>query len=211
MMVFATILETSIPEITGQIVDTLFADERSSNNAFIYSLALFIVIGLSSLFALTSISASSWISNKVIMDLRVDMFSKVLTLPKKYFDNNTTGQILSKLTFDVEQISAAASGIWLDLIKSSLTVGILTGYLFYKNYLLSLTLLVLLPLVYLAVKLSTTRIRNSSKKVQESMGKMTHLLDENISGNDLIKIYQAQNSETNKFLNIINTIRQQRF
>ena len=211
MMVFATVLETSIPEITGQIVDTLFADERSSNNAFIYSLALFIVIGLSSLFALTSISASSWISNKVIMDLRVDMFSKLLTLPKKYFDNNTTGQTLSKLTFDVEQISAAASGIWLDLIKSSLTVGILTGYLFYKNYLLSLTLLVLLPLVYLAVKLSTTRIRNSSKKVQESMGKMTHLLDENISGNDLIKIYQAQNSETNKFLNIINTIRQQRF
>jgi len=211
MMVFATVLETSIPEITGQIVDTLFADERSSNNAFIYSLALFIVISLSSLFALTSISASSWISNKVIMDLRVDMFSKLLTLPKKYFDNNTTGQTLSKLTFDVEQISAAASGIWLDLIKSSLTVGILTGYLFYKNYLLSLTLLVLLPLVYLAVKLSTTRIRNSSKKVQESMGKMTHLLDENISGNDLIKIYQAQNSETNKFLNIINTIRQQRF
>jgi len=211
MMVFATVLETSIPEITGQIVDTLFADERSSNNAFIYSLALFIVIGLSSLFALTSISASSWISNKVIMDLRVDMFSKLLTLPKKYFDNNTTGQTLSKLTFDVEQISAAASGIWLDLIKSSLTVCILTGYLFYKNYLLSLTLLVLLPLVYLAVKLSTTRIRNSSKKVQESMGKMTHLLDENISGNDLIKIYQAQNSETNKFLNIINTIRQQRF
>ena len=152
-MVFATVLETSIPEITGQIVDTLFADERSSNNAFIYSLALFIVISLSSLFALTSISASSWISNKVIMDLRVDMFSKLLTLPKKYFDNNTTGQTLSKLTFDVEQISAAASGIWLDLIKSSLTVGILTGYLFYKNYLLSLTLLVLLPLVYLAVKL----------------------------------------------------------
>ena len=195
-MVFATVLETSIPEITGQIVDTLFADERSSNNAFIYSLALFIVIGLSSLFALTSISASSWISNKVIMDLRVDMFSKLLTLPKIYFDNNTTGQTLSKLTFDVEQISAAASGIWLDLIKSSLTVGILTGYLFYKNYLLSLTLLVLLPLVYLAVKLSTTRIRNSSKKVQESMGKMTHLLDENISGNDLIKIYQAQETET---------------
>ena len=210
-MVFATVLETSIPEITGQIVDTLFADERSSNNAFIYSLALFIVISLSSLFALTSISASSWISNKVIMDLRVDMFSKLLTLPKKYFDNNTTGQTLSKLTFDVEQISAAASGIWLDLIKSSLTVCILIGYLFYKNYLLSLTLLVFLPLVYLAVKLSTTRIRNSSKKVQESMGKMTHLLDENISGNDLIKIYQAQNSETNKFLNIINTIRQQRF
>ena len=211
MMVFATVLETSIPEITGQIVDTLFAVERSSDAAFIYSLALFVIIGLSSLFALTSISASSWVSNKVIMDLRIDMFSKLLKLPKSYLDNNTTGQTLSKLTFDVEQISAAASTIWLDLIKSSLTVVILTGYLFYKNYLLSLTLLVLLPLVYLAVKISTSRIRKSSKKVQDSMGIMTHLLDENISGNDLIKIYNAQESEKNKFFNIINIIRQQRF
>jgi len=139
------------------------------------------------------------------------MFTKLLKLPKSYFDKNTTGETLSKLTFDVEQISAAASTIWLEFIKSSFTVVILTGYLFYKNSLLSLTLLVLLPLVYFAVKLSTNRIRKGSRKVQESMGKMTHLLDENISGNDLIKIYNAQSSEQSKFFNVINTIRQQRF
>ena len=211
MMVFATLLETAIPEITGQIVDTLFSSNRSSNAAFSYSVILFSVIALSSLFALISISASSWISNKVIMDLRVNMFTKLLRLPKSYFDKNTSGETLSKLTFDVEQISAAASTIWLEFIKSSFTVIILTGYLFYKSFLLSLSLLVLLPLVYLAVKFSTSRIRKGSARVQESMGKMTHLLNENISGNDLIKIYQAQNSESNKFFNIINTIRQQRF
>ena len=211
MMVFATLLETAIPEITGQIVDTLFSNNRTSNKAFSYSVILFSVIALSSLFALTSTSASSWISNKVILDLRVNMFSKLIRLPKSYFDKHTTGETLSKLTFDVEQISAAASTIWLEFIKSSFTVIILTGYLFYKSFLLSLILLILLPLVYLAVKLSTSRIRKGSIKVQESMGKMTHLLDENISGNDLIKIYNAEDSEKNKFFNIINTIRQQRF
>ena len=210
-MIFATVLETSIPEITGQIVDTLFSNNHTSKDALSYSAALFIVITLSSIFALISVSASSWISNKVILDLRVDMFTKLLKLPKTYFDKNTTGETLSKLTFDVEQISAAASTIWLQLIKSSFAVVLLTGYLFYKNFLLSLTLLVLLPLVYFAVKVSTARIRKGSRKVQESMGKMTHLLDENISGNDLIKIYNAQSSEQNKFFNIINTIRQQRF
>ena len=211
MMVFATLLETAIPEITGQIVDTLFTSERTSDQALFYSLILTSVIAISSFFALISISASSWISNKVILDLRIDMFSKLLKLPKTYFDKNTTGETLSKLTFDVEQISAAASTIWLQLIKSSFMVVILIGYLFYKNFLLSLTLLVLLPLVYFAVKFSTSRIRKSSKEVQDSMGKMTHLLDENISGNDLIKIYNAQKSEKNKFFSIINTIRQQRF
>ena len=211
MMVFATLLETAIPEITGQIVDTLFTTERTSDQAIFYSLILTSVIAISSFFALISISASSWISNKVILDLRVDMFSKLLKLPKTYFDKNTTGETLSKLTFDVEQISAAASTIWLQFIKSSFMVVILIGYLFYKSFLLSLTLLVLLPLVYFAVKFSSSRIRKGSKSVQESMGKMTHLLDENISGSDLIKIYNAQKSEKNKFFSIINTIRQQRF
>jgi len=211
MMTLATALEASIPEITGQIIDTLFGIERSNDSALLYSFTLFVVIALSSLFALTSLSASSWISNKVIMDLRVDMFSKLLKLPKTYFDKHTTGETLSKLTFNVEQISAAASSIWLDLIKSSLTVVLLTGYLFYKNYLLSITLLILLPLVYLAVKFSTSRMRSGSKKVQDSMGKMTHLLDENISGSDIVKIYQAQKNEQNKFFKLINTIRQQRF
>ncbi len=210
-MVFATLLETAIPEITGQIVDTLFSSNRSSDKAYLYSLILFSVIALSSLFSLTSIGASSWISNKVILDLRVDMFSKLIRLPKSYFDNNTSGETLSKLTFDVEQISAAASTIWLEFIKSSFTVIVLTCYLFYKSFLLSLILIILLPLVYLAVKFSTSRIRKGSLKVQESMGRMTHQLDENISGNDLIKIYNAQNSEKSKFFNIINTIRQQRF
>ena len=211
MMVFATLLEAAIPEITGQIVDTLFSSDRASNAAFYYSFMLFSVIAISSLFSLISISASSWISNKVIMDLRVNMFNKLLRLPKSYFDKNTSGETLSKLTFDVEQISAAASNIWLQFIKSSFSVMVLTGYLFYKNIVLSLSLLILLPLIFLVVKLSTSRIRRGSVRIQESMGKMTHQLDENISGNDLIKIYQAQNSETNKFFSIINTIRQQKF
>ena len=211
MMAFATALEASIPEITGQIVDGLFSDNRSNSSALSYSIVLFSVILLSSLFSLTSISTSSWISNKVVMSIRVDMFTKLLKLPKSYFDKNTTGETLSKLTFDVEQISAASSYIWLDLIKSSLTVLILTGYLFYKNFLLSTSLLVLMPLVYFAVKISTKRMRQSTQKVQESMGSMTHLLDENISGNDLVKIYNASKSEKNKFYSLVKIIRQQRF
>ena len=139
------------------------------------------------------------------------MFAKLLRLPKSYFDQHPTGKTLSKLTFDVEQIAAAASSIWLDFIKSSMSVIILTGYLFYKNWQLSLTLLILLPLVYIAVKLSSNRMRSSSQKVQNSMGRMTHLLDENISGSSLVKIYHAQEQESKKFNDLIKSIRQQRF
>ncbi len=211
MMMFATALESSIPEITGRIVDDLFTTERSNQTSLLYALALFGVILLSTVFVITSTAASTWVSNKVIMDLRVDMFAKLLKLPKSYFDQHPTGKTLSKITFDVEQIAAAASTIWLDFVKSSMTVVILVGYLFYKNWQLSLSLVVLLPLIYLMVKLSSVRMRNASTKVQKSMGGLTHLLDENILGNSLVKIYHAQNQEGNKFNNLVKTIRQQRF
>jgi subfamily B ATP-binding cassette protein MsbA len=210
-MILATALESSIPEITGRIVDDLFATNRNPQTAFIYALILFGVITLSSILALTSTATSSWVSNKVIMDLRQHMFGKLLKLPKSYFDKHPTGKTLSKLTFDVEQIAAASSTIWLDFIKSALSVIILTSYLFYKNWQLSLSLLILLPLIFWVVKLSSRRMRSASIEVQQSMGSITHLLDENISGSSLIKIYQAQTQESTKFNHLIKNIRQQRF
>ncbi|CAC9468569.1 Lipid A export ATP-binding/permease protein MsbA [uncultured Gammaproteobacteria bacterium] len=211
MMIFATVLEGSIPEITGRIIDDLFVGERNTQTALLYAGILLGVITASSLFALTSTATSSWVSNKVIMDLRANMFAKLLKLPKAYFDQHPTGKTLSKLTYDVEQIANAASTIWLEFVKSFVFVVILITYLFYKSWMLSLSLIVFLPLVFLAVKLSSTRMRNSSRKVRQYMGSMTHLLDENISGNSLVKIYNAQNQESNKFFALIQTIRQQRF
>ena len=88
MMVVATALESSIPEITGQIVDELFADNTTQQTSLWYAFALFVIIALSSVFTLTSTAAGSWIANKVIMDLRINMFTKLLRLPKSYFDKN---------------------------------------------------------------------------------------------------------------------------
>jgi len=135
----------------------------------------------------------------------------LLHLPKAFFDKTTSGNLLSKLTFDVEQIAGAASTIWLDFIKASITVLILVVYLFYKSWILSISLIVIIPIVFFAVYKSSIRMREGSKKVQKSMGDMAHLLDENISGNSIIRIYQAQEYEKNKLYEMVKTIRQQRF
>ncbi|MEK9779627.1 MAG: ABC transporter transmembrane domain-containing protein, partial [Gammaproteobacteria bacterium] len=71
LMILATALESSIPEITGQIVDKLFNAERSSSTTVLYSLIIFGVISLSAIFSLLSSSTSSWVANKVVMDIRV--------------------------------------------------------------------------------------------------------------------------------------------
>ena len=210
-LIFATALESSIPEITGQIVDQIFGVERLKSQGLYYSFLLFLVFCLSSIFSLISTATSSWVSQHVLMQIRSDMFDKLLKLPKSYFDKNSSGKILSKITYDVEQISVAASTIWLDFIKSSVMLLLLISYLFYKNWLLSLSILVLLPVIYFAVKKSSTRIRNATKDVQDSVGEITKSLHENIAGNSVVKIYGVQDFEKKKFESSLENIRHKRF
>ena len=199
-----------IPEIVGQIVDKLFMDGASESDIWFYTWALPGAIAASSLFTFLAITAGSWVAGKVAMDLRSDIFAKLLKLPKSYFDQNTTGSILSRVTYDVEQLSSVSS-IWVDFVKNSMFVIILAGYLFYKSWELSLSLIVVLPLIVTTVKSSSSRLRKSSKRAQQSMSGMIHLLDENISGASLIKIYHAQKQECKKFFNLSQDMRQQRF
>ena len=211
MMAFATALGSLIPEAVGQITDNLFVNKGNGDEALFYALALFGIITANSLFSLFAIAVSSWMSNKVIMDLRSDIFAKLLRLPKSYFDQNTKGSILSKVTFDVGQLASVASSIWIELVKNSMFLVVLTGYLFYKSWELTLSLIIILPLLAITVKLSSSRVYNSSNKARQSISDMTHLLNENISGGSLIKIYNAQKQESEKFKNLAQIIRQQRF
>jgi len=211
IMVLATVLESAIPELTGRIVDDLFIDASDAKISLLYSVGVFGIFFIKTVFTLISIAINSQMSNVIMMDLRSDMFAKLLRLPKAYFDQHPSGQTMSKLAFEVGQISNVTSSIWLNFIKYSVLVITLIGYLFYKSWELSLGLIIFLPMVFLIIKLSSNRMRNLSRKVQFSMGSMTDSLNESISGNSLIKIYNAQKQESSKIYNLIKNIRQQRF
>ena len=210
-MIFAAILETAVPETIGQSIDVLFSESRTTEDSYLFALTLFSILLFAGIFVLISSAASSWVANKVIMQLRIEMFSKLIKLPKSYFDKLSSGEILSKLTFDVEQIAASISVIWLELIKSLITVIVIIFYLFYKNYQLSLILLIVMPLIFLIVKYSSKKMKDASKEVQKTMGNLTHTLNEDISAISLIKIYGAEKEELTKFNTLSNTIRHQRY
>ncbi len=211
IMTLATVLESSIPELTGRIIDDLFIDSRDVKIVLLYSAGVFGIFFIKTMFTLISISINSRMSNIVMMDLRSDMFAKLLRLPRAYFDQHPSGQTMSKLAYEVGQISNVTSSIWLNFIKYLVLVIILIGYLLYKSWELSLGLIIFLPVVFLIIKLSSGRMRNLRRKVQSSVGSMTDSLNESISGNSLIKIYNAQTQESDKIFNLIKDIRQQRF
>lgn len=206
LMILATALESALPEVTGRIIDNLFNNNDSSQSLF-YGSLIFIIIFISSVFALISTSSSAWISSKIIMQIRVDMFAKLLNFPKTYFDKISSGVLLSKITFDVEQIADMTAGIWLNFVKSSISVIVLTGYLFWTNWQLSTSLVILLPLIYLILKLSARRMKRNSNILQQSMGKLTNHANENIIGNNIVKIYQTYVISKQKFNILANKIR----
>ncbi len=210
-VILSAISNSLVPEITGRIVDNLFTEVRNSDDAIFYASVLLLVGVLGALFTLIYVASNTWVSNKVIMDIREDMFNKILTLPQQYFDNKNTGNILSKLTFDVEKLASATTTIWIDIFRSFIMVVVLVGYLFYKNYQLSLMLLVLMPIIYITIKIATKKLRKASNNVQKTMGAITHNLNENISANSIIKMYNVQQQEKHKFYNLNNNLRQQLF
>lgn len=210
-MILAAAIQIAQPELLGQIIDKIFIDNRSAKVAFFFSMLMLILFILYSLFSFAYMSANAWISNKVIMKIRKEMFFKIHHLPKAFFDKRATGKTLSKLTFDIEQIAGTTSTMWIILIRDSVTVIGLLMYLLYKNWQLSIPILILLPIISYVLKYTAKRIRKSSTNLQKSMGIMTHILNENISGNSLVKIYHAQKQEQNKFNQLINHIRQQNF
>lgn len=210
-MILAAAIQVAQPELLGQIIDKIFIDNRSAKVAFFFSMLMLVLFILYSLFSFAYMSANAWISNKVIMKIRKEMFFKIHHLPKAFFDKRATGKTLSKLTFDIEQIAGTTSTMWIILIRDSVTVIGLLMYLLYKNWQLSIPILILLPIISYVLKYTAKRIRKSSTNLQKSMGIMTHILNENISGNSLVKIYHAQKQEQNKFNQLINHIRQQNF
>jgi subfamily B ATP-binding cassette protein MsbA len=209
-MIISTSIQTALPEITGQMVDNLFKNDDKSNALF-YSFLVFGVLFSSAIFAFISTNISSSVAGKIVATLRTEMFAKLLQLPKTYFDTHDSGKILSKLTFDTEQVASVASTLWISLIQALLTVVVLTIYLFWSSWQLSLSLVIVLPLIFLSIHATSKRIKHASSMVQHSMGEATSHIGETITNNAMVKIYQLFTTRKQKFRKLANTIRLKNF
>lgn len=141
----------------------------------------------------------SWVSNKVVLDLRNDMFKRLVQLPTSYFDNQSSGVIMSRIAYDVTGVTGAATGVLTTLVKDSLAVIGLLTWMFYLNWLLSLIALMLVPCIALAVRAFSKRLRDTSRAVQQAMGGIMHVLEETVGAHKVVKIFGGQEYEAKRF------------
>ena len=140
-----------------------------------------------------------WVARHVIRDLRRKMFSQLLELPVSFYDASASGTLISKLLYDVEQLAQASSIVITIFIRDSLTVLALLGLMFYTNSSLAMVFVVMAPFMAIIVVFVSRRFRKLGKRIQNSMGDVSHVTEEAISGNRVIKIFGGQDYEERKF------------
>ena len=166
-----------------------------------------------SLFAIRGIAAYvsnlslGWVANKVIMDLRQAMFARMVDCPTSFFDQNRSGGLMSRFTYDVTQIKEASSNAISTLVRDSLSVIGLLGWMFYIDYTLAFICLFAAPIITIIVTIIKRRLRKMSRKVQVTMGDLHHVLAECVDAQKIIKLYGSQELEKQRFFNTVNAHR----
>ncbi len=205
MMVSAA-TEPLLPALLKPFLDGTFVQKNDfvMRWAPILILVIFFVRGLAGFFGSYAIH---WIGNKLVMDLRAEMFGKLLALPTRFYDDHATGTLISKLTFDVTQVTAAATSVVTITVRDTIIIVGLLGWLFYLDWKLTLLSLVVAPLVAWVISTINRRLRSSSRDSQRAMGNITQVIEESVTAHKVVKLFGGQRYESERFATEINGVR----
>jgi subfamily B ATP-binding cassette protein MsbA len=198
--------EPLAPALLKPMLDGTFVnkDQAMMRIVPLVIIVIFLVRGIA---GFISAYAISWVGNKLVMDLRGEMFNKLLSLPTRYYDDHATGNLISKLTFDVTQVTTAATNVITVAVRDSVVMVGLIGWLFYLNWKLTLLCLLMAPVITLIISVISKRMRTNSRDTQEAMGAITQVIEESISAHKVVKLYGGQQYETTRFNEQINWVR----
>lgn len=205
-MILLAATEPMLPALLKSLLDGSFVEKDPASIRLmpILLIVLFIFRGL---FGFISNVSIQWIATRIVMDIRTDMFDRIVSLPNHYYDANATGNIISKLTYNVNQVTNACTNSLVILIKDSFTILGLLAWMFYLDWKMSLIFFLVLPVAGILVKIVSNRLRRLSRSLQETVGDLTHVIEESINGNKVIKIFGGQTFEKRRFHDINNRVR----
>lgn len=151
----------------------------------------------------------AWIGSQVVMRMRQELFSKYIHLPVSYHDQESLGSLISKVTFDTEQVANAAGKAMLTLVREGAFVIGLLVVMFWKSWQLSLVFLLIGPAVALIVSYVSKRFRLVSRNIQKAMGNLTSAVEQAVKGHKVVRMFGAQDVEQTRFAKKNNHNRQQ--
>lgn len=172
----------TVDQVTAQNADARYL-------APLFCIAIVIVRGIGGIMGGYSLE---YISNQIVFKLRNELMERLLELPTRYYDDSTAGRLVSKVTYDVQQISGAATNAVTVIFREGLTVIGLLVALFWTNWRLSLVFLLVAPCVALVVSFASKKFRKYSAQMQDSMGDVTQITNESIKGQRVVRTFNAK-------------------
>jgi len=159
-------------------------------------LGIFVIRGVAEYF---STYHMSWVGRQVIKTLRREVFAHFLMLPVRFFDRNSSGTLISQVTYNIEQVAESTTNVLTTLVRDSLTIIGLIGLMLWLNPFLSLFIFAVVPLLMLLVRLVSRYFRRYSSRIQDSMGDVTQVTEEIIQGQRVVKIFGGEEYEHRRF------------
>jgi subfamily B ATP-binding cassette protein MsbA len=205
-MVLVAATEPVFPALMKPLLDGSFVNKDPTTIRLIpFALVgLFLVRGL---FGFVSDYALNWVSSRVVLDLRGEMFRRLVGLPTRFYDDASSGVLISKFAYDVTGVTGAATSVLTVMVRDTLTIAGLLAWMFYLDWKLSLITLVIGPLIALVIQAFSSRLREVSRNVQQAMGDITHVLDEAIECHKVVKVFGGQEYEQRHFGAAIKRVR----
>ena len=205
-LILTAATEPMLPALFKPLLDQGFVakDQDFIRWIPILLLVLFLVRGVT---GFISTYCMAWVGSRLVMDLRAAMFDKLMTLPTRYFDQNPSGQLIAQLAFNVNQVTQSATSSLTTLVRDTVTVLGLLGYLLWLNWRLTLIVFALVPLTLLIVRIASKRLRGLSRKAQQNIGDLTQVVDEAVGGHRVVKLYGGEEYEQTRFRQAANLAR----
>jgi len=169
-------------------------------------IGLFLVRGLASF---VSTYGLAWVGNHIVRQMRQELFSKMVAMPISYFDQKQSGTMISKITYDTEQVSRATAQVLITAVREGVTIIALLAIMFKNSWQLSLVFFIVGPLIGLVISVVSKRFRTISRSIQNAMGEVTTSTEQMLKAHKIILGFSGQKTEAQRFEKINNNNRQQ--
>ncbi|WP_455202095.1 ABC transporter transmembrane domain-containing protein, partial [Kaarinaea lacus] len=197
-MAMTAATETSLAAILKPLLDGGFVDRDPETIRWL-PVALLTIAFIRGVGGFLSNYYMAWVSRNVVRDLRQQIYNHLIDLPTLYFDKNSSGHLTSKLIYDVEQVANASASAITVIVRDTLTLLGLLGWMLYLNWKLTLIFFTVAPVISLLVVFVSKRFRKLSRRIQHSMGDVTQSAQQIVHGQRIIKIFNGKAQEIESF------------
>lgn len=197
-MVGTAATEPVFPAIMKYLLDKGF-QTRDARMMWLIPAGIVLLFAVRGIFSFCTSYLMTWISTHLVTNLRREMFAKILVLPSQVYHTQSSGKLISRVLYDVGNISEAATGVLVTIVRESLTAVALIAYLLYLDWKFTLITLAIGPVIALIVKAFGQRIRAASRMSLESIRLISHAIEESVVAHKVIKIFGGQSQQTERF------------